>query len=209
MSYTVKQEIANGITHGFGILLSIICLPVLMTKAVLHQNGDVLWGAGIFGLSMLLMYSSSTLYHSLPSETAKRLFKKIDHISIFVLIGGSYTPFLLFCFKDSFGIPFMIVLWSVIAVGSILKYFYAGQFKIVSTIIYLALGWAAVFIASPLIEVLPMWSLLFIGIGGICYTVGTLFYLWKRLYYHHALWHLFVLGGSFSHFVAIYYMIIG
>ena len=150
------------------------------------------------------MFTASTVYHLQVDIQSKGRWQIVDHTSIYFLIAGTYTPFLVFNIASSKGSLILGLLWGLTIIGSILKIFHAGKYKLVSTIIYLLMGWAAVFTLKDFLENIPQIQLIWIGIGGIFYTLGTLFYLWKKLTYHHAIWHLFVLGGSVSHWYAVW-----
>jgi len=201
----LKQEIANTLTHGVGAVLSFIGALLLLRLA--WVKGDVLHisAAAIYSSTLVMVYVSSTLYHGIQSRTVKRIFRILDHISIYLLIGGSYTPFIFIFLNQGPGITFLSVIWSIIAVGCVLKIFYAHRFNLLSTIIYLALGWMVLLLIEPMLELMPAHIIGWIFAGGLFYTLGTIFFLWKRYLYHHAIWHLFVLVGSLCHYVAVYY----
>jgi len=192
-------EKANALSHGAGILFGLIALPALL----LRVDGSP-FGVSIFAFSFLFMFTASTVYHAVLSDLSKRRWQRVDHISIYFLIAGTYTPFLLAYLATDKGELILKLLWSCVAIGSILKIFFAGKFKLTSTIIYLAMGWAAMFVLKDFLETMPTPVLVWLGIGGACYTIGTLFYLWKKLTYHHGIWHLFVLGGAISHWYAVW-----
>ena len=203
--YSLKEEIAHSITHGLGVLLGVIGLTVLLVLSTLYGTNTHLVCYLIYGISMILLYTFSTLYHSLPQKKAKHIFKILDHASIYLLIAGSYTPFLVLNLKGTWGLSMMLVIWSLALAGVIFKIFFTGRFKLTSTLIYLAMGWLVLIATKPMLANVPMKSLWWVLIGGICYTVGTLFYLMKKLSFHHAIWHLFVLAGSICHYIAIIY----
>jgi hemolysin III len=205
--YSRNEEIANVATHGLGIILSLIGLLFLILKA--HTQGN-LWHMMsfiIFGISLFLMYSSSTLYHIVHGENIKRSLRKLDHSAIYFLIAGTYTPFLLTSLRSTTGWIMFTIVWLFAIVGIIIKMATEIRSKWLSAIIYLVMGWLAVFIAHSMIENLPMVSIIFIAAGGLFYTTGVIFYVWKKLPYHHAVWHLFVLAGSISHFFSIYFIL--
>lgn len=202
-SSELKEELANSITHGLGLVLGIIGIPILLSVAVQQGISLHLWGVSIFGFSMLMLYLSSTLYHSIQDPVVKPVLRILDHIGIYFLIAGTYTPFIFFFMKDSTGYLFLILLWSCAFLGSILKIFFTGRFNLLSTLIYLLMGWTIVFIARPIFSMMSAEAILWVAIGGAFYTLGIAFYLWHKLKYHHAIWHLFVLGGTASHYTAI------
>lgn len=207
-AYTPREELANALTHGLGLALSIAGLAVLVTLAA--WRGDV-WGVtstAIFGVTLVTLYTSSTLYHSLRGAQVKRLLRKFDHAAIFLLIAGTYTPFLLVNLRGPWGWSLLGVIWGLAAAGVVLKFWLAGRFKLGSTLLYLGMGWLIVIALRPMLRTVPENALWLLLAGGLCYSVGTVFYLWKKLPYHHAVWHLFVLGGSVCHFFAVFTAVI-
>ncbi len=192
-----KLERANVLTHAPGALFGIIGLPLL-------QSLGGSWATLVFSLTFIFMLSASSIYHWHADENQKRKWRVVDHISIYCLIAGTYTAFIIEFMNNSRGALILEILWGCVLVGSILKIFFTGRFKVVSTIIYLIMGWMAIFAIGDFLELIPTQILIWIGIGGVFYTVGTLFYLWKRYEYHHAIWHLFVLGGALSHWYGVY-----
>lgn len=202
--YTPREELANALTHGVGALLSVAGLAVLTTSASIRSDVWAVTATAIFGATLVLLYTASTLYHALRGEELKRLLRKFDHASIFLLIAGTYTPFLLVNLRGAWGWSLFGVIWGLAIVGVAVKFWFAGQFRVASTLLYLAMGWLVVVALRPMLLAVPRNGLWLLLAGGLCYTVGTVFYLWKRLPYHHALWHLFVLGGSVCHFFAVW-----
>ena len=205
MQVNLKEELANSLTHGFGVLLGIIGVPVLITYAIHSGNVLHLWGVSIFSVSLLMLYLFSTLYHSIQHPEVKSFLRILDHIAIYFLIAGSYTPFIFFFMNDAGGYWFLGLLWGCAIIGSILKIFFTGRFNILSTLIYLLMGWTIVFIAKPIFSAMSFEGILWVAIGGAAYTVGVVFYLWKNLRFSHAIWHMFVLTGTVSHYIAILY----
>ena len=205
VQYTTREEAAHIITHGTGIGLSLLGLIFLSLKAKDIGDPWYLTGFIIFGTSLVLLYISSTLYHSVSDENIKGYFRKLDHVAIYLLIAGTYTPFLLTCLQGTTGWIMFGIVWLFAFVGIIIKLATQIRSKWVSAIIYLVMGWLAVFIARPMIENLPPRSLIFLLAGGMFYSSGVIFYLRKKLRYHHAIWHLFVMGGSICHYFAVYY----
>lgn len=201
----LKEELANSLTHGLGVLLAMVGIPIIVSLAAQQGVALHLWGVSIFGISMLMLYLSSTLYHSIQDPLVKPVLRIMDHIGIYFLIAGTYTPFIFFFLKDSTGYLFLGLLWTCALIGSILKIFFTGRFNILSTLIYLMMGWTIVFIARPIFSMMSYEAILWIAIGGASYTLGIIFYLWHKLRYHHAIWHIFVLGGTASHYIAILY----
>lgn len=203
--YTLEEEIAHGVTHGFGILLCVIGIPILLSLAVKNGNLNYIVGFSIYSLSLLMVYVSSTLYHSIAHEKVKYIMRMIDHICIFVMIAGSYTPFLLVYFSDSFGWQVLFLMWGIVLAGTIFKIFFLGRFKYLSVVLYLAMGFVAIFFAADILEKMPTETVIWLCVGGGFYSTGVIFYLWDKLLYNHAIWHLFVLGGSISHYIALLY----
>ena len=204
---SIREEVANMISHGAGVVLFLILSPFLIFWAYKTGNGWYLSGSVVFILSLLMVYSSSTLYHSVYKDDLRKKMRIFDHISIYFLIAGSYTPFIFTHFKDTKGWTILAILWTMTIVGSIFKLFYTHKFKVISTIAYVVMGWMALAIIQPLFETLPTVSFTWIVIGGLSYTIGVIFYLWEKLYHNHFIWHLAVLGGSVSHFLAVYYCV--
>ncbi len=198
------EEIANTLTHTIGVLLSSMGSVALLIKANHTHDPWQISSAYIFCASLILLYMASTLYHAFSDPKLKSLFHVIDHAAIFVLIAGTYTPFLLVGLKDEIHISFIIILWSIAAVGIIYKLFFIKKYNLISTFIYLGMGWMAIFKLHDFYQHLPLQASIWILVGGLFYSIGTVFYIKDALKYHHAIWHLFVLCGSISHYVAIY-----
>lgn len=201
--YTLGEEIANSITHGIGLLLSIGGLTVLVVFASLHGNAWHITTCSIFGATLILSYMSSTLYHSIPQPGAKRVLKVIDHSAIYLLIAGTYTPFTLVNLRGPWGWSLFGTIWGIAVLGIILKTTMLGKIAGISTALYLAMGWLVAIAAKPLLSTVPVGGLELLLLGGLAYTAGVIFYAWQRLPYNHAIWHLFVLAGSLCHFFAI------
>lgn len=206
---TPRQEIANTLTHGFGLALSLIGVVVLAPIAWRTGSPWLMAGVAVYSLSLLATYLSSTAYHGVRHGALKNLLQKVDHIAIYFLIGGSYTPFVLLYLDPGRGQPFLALLWGFILVGIVYKIFWMGRLPIISVAYYLLLGWMAVFLLRPMLGDLPPFVLWAIAVGGVFYSAGVTFYLWKGFTYHHAVWHLFVVGGSACHYAAILYAVAG
>lgn len=202
-TYSRGEEIANSLTHGVGVLLSIAGLAVLVTLTALRADAWAVTAGAIFGASMVLLYASSTLYHSLRAPRLKHVVRVVDHVAIFYLIAGTYTPFMLVNLRGPWGWSLFGVVWALAVAGTALKIFFTGRFRVLSTLVYLFMGWLVIVAIKPLMEALPRGSLVMLISGGLAYSLGTVFYLWKRLPYHHAVWHMFVLAGSVCHFFAV------
>jgi hemolysin III len=202
-AYWRRQEIANSVTHGLGIVLSLAGLVVLVVLASLHATVWHVVSFSIYGTSLILLYTSSTLYHSVRSPRLKRMFRVLDHSSIYVLIAGSYTPFVLVNLRGGWGWSLFAIIWALSLIGIFVKAFHTGRFKAVSTAIYLLMGWLVVVAIKPLAHAMPVAGIAWLLAGGLAYTVGAFIYMWKRIPYHHAIWHLFVLAGSICQYFAV------
>ncbi len=201
---TAGETWANSLTHGVGVPLSVAGLVLLLLEASGAGDAWRVVSTAIFGTTLILLYTASTLYHALRGEALRRRLRKFDHAAIFLLIAGTYTPFLLVTLRGPWGWSLFGVIWGLAVAGVVLKFWFAGRFKVASTLVYLVMGWLVVLALKPLVAALPSGGLTWLIAGGACYTLGTVFYLWRRLAYHHAVWHLWVLGGSVCHWVAIY-----
>jgi len=201
--YSRKQEIVNGLTSAIGILFGVSGLPVLTGLSTAHGNIPGIVGSGIYGFCFLFMFTSSTIYHFAQEVSVRRIFKILDHISIYFLIAGTYTPFLLVYVNNSFGITILSILWGLTLIGIFLKVYFTGKFEVLSTIVYLLMGWIMIVGGRRFFDQLPVPVLIFIWIGGGLYSIGVIFYLWDKYYYTHATWHLFVLTAAICHYVAV------
>lgn len=199
----LRHELANSVTHGIGVVFFLIAIPVLMAYCVRYSTRDYTLCAGIFAFGIMITYLSSTLYHSFHHAETKRILRIFDHVSIFLLIGASYTPIVYHYMPHDFAIPFLIALWLIVGVGSVFKIFFTGRFRLASTFAYAALGFMSLFILKPLsANMSPLTEWLLIG-GGVLYAGGVPFYILKKLKYNHAIWHLFVFGGSVMHYFVV------
>lgn len=203
-AYSSREELANSVTHGLGALLGVAGLVLLVVASSRHGDAWHVVSTAVFGATLVLLYSASTLYHSFRDEQVKRILQKFDHAAIFLLIAGTYTPFVLVTLRGPWGWSLFGVVWGLAVTGVALKFWFAGRFRVVSTLIYLGMGWLVMIAIKPLATALPAGGMKLLVAGGLCYTGGAAFYLWKRLPYHHAIWHLFVLGGSVCHWAAVF-----
>ena len=202
-AYSLGEEIANAITHGVGAALSIAALVALVFIAAMWGNGWHLASAIVYGVTMFLLYMASTLYHAITHPGARRVFKVIDHASIYLLIAGTYTPFTLVTIRDQGGWWLFAVVWALAAAGISLEAFWVNRPKWVSALIYLGMGWLAIFAIRPITQNLaPGGVWLLIG-GGIAYSLGTIFYVLKKVKWMHPVWYLWVLAGSLLHFLSV------
>jgi len=198
------EEIANSITHGIGALLSIVALVILIIVAGRHDDIWHMLSFSIYGCTLVLLYLSSTLYHSFSSPRIKNIFARFDHISIFLLIAGTYTPILLTSLRGVWGWTLFGIIWSIALAGAVIRSIWVYRFRKLMVAIYLLMGWMFVLAGNQIYHSLPSISITFLVLGGLAYSVGVIFYLWLTLPYGHGIWHLFVLAGSVLHFFAIY-----
>lgn len=198
-----REEFVNALTHGFGLLASLGGGGVVITLAALFGDLWQLIGAIVFSTSLLLLYGASTIYHAVRDELMKARLKVLDHCAIFILIAGTYTPFTLVGLRGNWGWTLFGVVWSLAVAGVVFKLFCTGRLKILSTLMYIGMGWLALVAIQPMLRELPKVALVWLVAGGLTYTIGTIFYHNKRIPYSHAIWHLFVLGGSTCHFIAV------
>lgn len=200
---SLGEEIANSISHGVGFLAAAAVSPVLVVSAVRHDGPGAVVGASIFAFTMLLLYISSTLYHALAKNRAKRVFRILDHGAIFLLIAGTYTPFTLGVLRGAWGWTLFGLVWGIAIVGVVFKSVGGTRYKKLSTLMYLAMGWLIVIAVKPLWQSIPAWGLFWLISGGIAYTAGIGFYAVRRVRYAHFVWHLFVIAGTACHCVAV------
>jgi len=206
--YPKTEEKFNIITHAIGLLLSIAALVVLIVHASSNGSATHIVSFTIFGASLILLYSASTFYHYSQNPNLRRKLNILDHASIYILIAGTYTPFTLVTLKGPIGWTIFGITWGIALVGVFFKLFYTGKYDKISTIAYVAMGWIIIFAVKPLIENLPLNGLYWLLAGGVFYTVGAILYSIKKINYNHAIFHVFVLLGSFSHFMAIYFYVL-
>lgn len=207
--YSIGEEICSCLAHGLGILLGIAATAVLVAFAACYGDAWGVVSSAIFGVSMIFMYSASTIYHAIQSEKLKKKLKKLDHIAIYYLIAGSYTPFLLVSLRGPLGWTMFGIIWGLAVLGTILKLTLSGSgTKIWSIGLYLGMGWMAAFAFKYLMQALNPVSLTFLILGGVSYTLGVLFYIWKSKAYTHAVWHCFVLAGTVLQFFSMLWLFI-
>ena len=199
----IRDEIASALTHGLGAVAALAGGAVLITLTALHGDAWQLGASIVFGVTLLLLYTASTLYHAIQHPVAKGRLKVFDHCAIYLLIAGTYTPFTLIGLRGPWGWGLFIAIWSLALCGVIFKLFYTGRFKRLSTFIYIAMGWLIIVAIKPMLNSLDAWTLSWLLAGGVFYTLGTYFYHRESIPYSHAIWHLFVIAGSVCHFVAV------
>jgi hemolysin III len=207
--YTTGEEIANSVTHGLGAALGVAGLVVLVTLASLRGDPWQVVSFSIYGASLILLYLCSTLYHGLTDPGAKKRFKFLDHASIYLLIAGTYTPFTLVSIRGGWGWALFGVIWGLAILGILFKIRNTGRWGKISAAVYVLMGWLCVVALHRMIAEVPRAGLVWLFVGGLLYTGGLVFYGWKKLPYNHAVWHLFVLGGSICHFFAILFHVPG
>ena len=206
--YSPIEEKINIISHSIGFLLSIVALILLVTHANLHGEVWHIVIFSIFGASLILLYAASTFYHIAKKSELRNRLKIFDHASIYVLIAGTYTPFALITLKGTTGWVIFGISWGLALTGIILKLFFTGRYNLVSTIMYVLMGWVIVFAIKPLINNLPLEGLLWLFAGGISYTIGAILYSIKNIKFNHAIFHMFVLIGSFCHFISVFFYVL-
>jgi hemolysin III len=207
-SYSTKEDFANSVTHGIGTVLSLIGLVLLVILA--SKSGDV-WRVvsfSVYGSSLVILYLSSTLYHGIQKPHIKRLLRVLDHSTIYLLIAGSYTPFLLVSMRGAWGWSLFGVIWGLALLGIMFKVFFIGRFEALATAAYVLMGWLVVIAFKEMTNSVPPGGITLLVVGGVTYTLGVVFYAWKKLPFNHAIWHLFVLGGSACHFFAVLYYVL-
>jgi len=203
-----RNELANSATHGFGAALAIAALVIMVVFAALNGTARHVVGASIFGACLVVLYTTSTLYHAFRGPRVKNVFHILDHAAIFLLIAGTYTPFCLTTLKGTWGLSLLIVIWCIAALGITAKAVFGPSMRWISTTLYIAMGWLITVAIGPLVRALPTGGLIFLFGGGFFYTAGVVFYAWKNLPYHHAAWHVFVMFGSACHVASVLFFVI-
>lgn len=207
--YSLGEEVANSISHGIGLVFGIVGLVLLLVQAIeTHASNTAIISYSVYGGSMILLFLASTLYHAIPHTRAKRWLKLFDHCAIYLLIAGTYTPFLLVGLGSPLAKGLMIVIWGLALAGILFKLTIAHRFKVLSLVTYLLMGWLSLVVIYQMVMKLAPGSVTLLAAGGIVYSLGVIFYVSKRIPYNHAIWHGFVLGGSVCHFFAIYLYIL-
>ncbi len=206
--YTLGEEIASSVIHGLGAVLGIAGLGVLTAFASLYGNAWHIVSCSIFGATLILLYTTSTLYHSIPLPRVKAVLRTLDHSAIFILIAGTYTPFLLVNLRGPWGWSLFALIWGLALIGILQRIVRGRDSGLFSVALYIGMGWAVVVAAKPLLNSVAPGGLWLLLLGGLAYTLGVVFYVWERLPYNHAIWHVFVLAGSVLHFFAILFYVI-
>jgi hemolysin III len=200
----VHEEVANAVTHGIGLLLSLIGMPLLILAALDRGERATVIGSSVFGATLIALYAASTLYHAIPHPTLKQKLRVVDHAAIYLLIAGTYTPFTLGVLRGTWGWTLFGIVWTLAALGILFKVvFGSGAMATLSTAIYVAMGWVIIIAIKPLMASMDHAGLMLLAAGGLCYTGGVIFYVDRRRAWTHPVWHLFVMGGSVCHYFAV------
>ncbi len=207
-AYSLREEIANTATHGLGALLSIAALVLLIVFSSLNGNSYHIISCTIFGTSMVLLYTASSFYHLVTAPRMKKLFRTLDHSSIFLLIAGTYTPFTLVSLRGRLGWTLFGLVWGIAITGVILETVTKQKFKKLSLSLYLGMGWLIIVAIKPILQNVDPGGIVLLVSGGLCYTFGVIFYIWNSLIFNHAIWHLFVLAGTILHFFSVFFYVI-
>jgi hemolysin III len=205
--YSIPEEIANSVSHGIGTALSIAGLITLAILAILFGDHRQVISVLIYGSTLVLLYLASTLYHATQQPKLKKIFQKFDHSAIFLLIAGTYTPFLVISLWGKWGWILLGLIWGLALFGIGFKAFFIDRFHRISAVGYLLMGWLGAFVGIRLLSKIPLVSLSWLAAGGVIYTIGVIFLAWRRIPFNHAVWHIFVLAGSACHFIAVYYLL--
>ena len=200
---SLGEEVANSVSHGIGLLAALIAVPFLISAALERADPAGIVGASVFAITMVLLYVSSTVFHALPPNRAKRVFQILDHSAIYFLIAGTYTPFTLGVLNGIWGWTLFGIVWALAVVGTVFKALGGVRYTTFSTWVYLAMGWLVLIAIEPVWTLVPKWGLFWLFAGGIAYTAGAVFFMAERIRYFHFVWHLFVVMGSACHFVAV------
>jgi hemolysin III len=202
-AWTFGEEVAHSITHGIGLLAAVAGLVVLLILAAATRDPWRITASAIYASTLVLLYAASTLYHALSASRARNVLRLLDHSAIFLLIAGTYTPFALVSLRGPWGWTLLGIIWSLALLGVTAKAVFGTRWPIVSTVLYVGMGWVVIIAVRPLVEHVPPGGIAWLLAGGLAYTGGVVFYAWTRLRYSHAIWHLFVLAGSVCHYVAV------
>jgi hemolysin III len=206
--YTFREELANSLTHGVGIVLAIAGLAVLTAFAAMHGGTAEVVASAVFGATLILCYTTSTLYHAIPIERIRHVLRALDHSAIFLLIAGTYTPFMLLSLGGTLGWSMLALVWTLAVAGVVARLWLNGRRHGLVVGLYVAMGWAVVLAMKPLVAALGSGGVTLLAAGGVSYTLGVVFYKWRSLPYSHAIWHLFVLAGSALHFFAVLFYVL-
>lgn len=197
------EEFANTITHGFGLVLSVVGFIVLAVLALMRGDSLLITGSIVYGVSLITLYAASTCYHAANCPIRKKRLQIVDHCCIYLLIAGSYTPFGIVILNGTFGLSLLVLIWTFAAIGILMKLIFHDRFTIVSTLSYLVMGWLGIFALQPLSEALGIMPIILAVTGGVAYSLGVIFFAWERIPHNHAIFHVFVLAGSIFHYLAV------
>ncbi|MCP3868712.1 MAG: hemolysin III family protein [Gammaproteobacteria bacterium] len=206
--YSREEEIAHTITHGIGLFLSIAGLVLMVVYSSLYGDSWHITSTSIYGVTLILLYAASTLYHGVSASRAKQILQKLDHTSIYLLIAGTYTPFVLVSLRGTWGWTLFALVWGIALLGVVIELVSIKRLERLSIGLYLGLGWLVVVAIKPMLDNVETPGLLLLLTGGLFYSLGVIFYVWEKLTYHHAIWHLFVLAGSAMHFFAVFFFVV-
>lgn len=206
--YSPLEELCHALSHGIGAILSVVGLILMLQLALPSDDSRYFISSLVYGCSLILLYSSSTLYHAVSHLGLKHKLRQLDHAAIFILIAGTYTPFTLINLRDSWGLPLFILIWTIALAGVFIELATKLKYKKLSLALYLGMGWLVIVAIQPMLNNVATGGLLLLLAGGLSYSFGVIFYIWKRLFLHHAIWHLFVLAGSVCHFFSVYFYVL-
>jgi len=202
------EELANAVTHGVGLVLSLAGFVVLLVLAIIRGGRWHVASCGVYGATLVILYLASTLYHSFRAPRLKHVLRVIDHSAIYLLIAGTYTPFTLVSLRGFWGWTLFGLVWTLCVLGVIFKAFFINRLPVLSTLLYVAMGWLCVIAIKPLVSAIPAGGLAWLVAGGLLYTIGVAFFASRRLRFNHAIWHLFVLAGSICHYMAVVFYVL-
>lgn len=206
--YSVAEEVAHAVTHGIAAVASVVALAVMVGLASVHGSALHVAAVSVYGASLIVLYTASTLYHSIRIPRARKFLHTLDHAAIYLLIAGSYTPFALVTLEGRLGWLLFGIVWTLATAGVVFKLFFTGRFNKLSVALYLGMGWLVVLFGKPVLTALPTGGLVLLAAGGLSYSVGAIFYLWRSLPFNHTIWHIFVVAGSALQFLAVLYYVI-
>ncbi len=205
--YSIAEELANSLSHAFGLMLAIAGLALLIVETRRAGAREIV-SCALYGSTLVLVYATSVLYHGVRDEAAKRWLQTLDHVAIFLLIAGTYTPFVLIALRGAWGWSLFAIVWTLAAIGTVFELTGLRRFRSVMIALYIGMGWVGVVAIRPLMAALPMPGLALVLAGGVSYTFGVIFYVWRSLPFHHAVWHVFVIGGSVLQFLSVWWYVL-
>jgi hemolysin III len=200
-----QEEIANAVTHGVAAVASIIGTVSLLIHGYESGSNRLFYSCLVYGIGIIFLFSASTLYHSFQSERVKNFFRILDHCGIYLMIAGTYTPFMSVTLEGIYGDVILFLIWLIAIAGIIFKIFFTGKFETFSVILYLVMGWIVILVIKPMFDNLSFWGMMLVAAGGVFFSIGVIFYRWEKLAFSHAFWHLFVVAGGVCHYFAVYF----